>query len=249
MNSENKIEYKVLGVKNETENIFTLSLETPDGAPLSFLPGQYINVYFPELGTPEGKSYSISSLPGAKNFSLSVRTIGEFSNRLASRTKGDIILGSEPYGYFYSESENSPLVLIASGIGIAPFRGMILDQLQKNPDRPIRLFYGSRTLSGAAFREELEELSAKHPNFRLRYFITRDKPEHPLVEYGRMSGEKIFSVLAGWNEEDRKDGKNPAKTEGPEFLICGSIEFTRDLWRSLRTAGAPEESIYTEAFF
>ncbi len=250
MNEERKIKYEVLETRNETENIFTVVLKTPSGDPLSFSAGQYINVYFPETGKPEGKSYSISSPPGEKNFSLCVRTIGDFSKRLSSLSPGDKVTGTEPYGYFFSDSDDSPLVMIASGIGVSPFRSMILDQLKKNPGRPMRLFYGSCTLSGAVFGKEFETLAKKHPNFRLRYFITRENPGHPLAERGRMDGKKILSMLSFEEKgESAEKGGNGKNLNNAEFLICGSIEFTRDLWRSLQNAGAPEENIYTEAFF
>jgi ferredoxin-NADP reductase len=34
-----------------------------------------------------------------------------------------------------------------------------------------------------------------------------------------------------------------------EILICGSIQFTRDVWKGLKNTGLSEDIIYTEAFF
>ena len=42
-----------------------------------------------------------------------------------------------PYGYFYTESEMSPLVLIAGGIGIVPFKAMVQESILKTPNRKI----------------------------------------------------------------------------------------------------------------
>ena len=52
-------EYLVLGKKEEAPGVSTLFLENKSGGVPTFVPGQYINVYFPETGTPEGKAYSI----------------------------------------------------------------------------------------------------------------------------------------------------------------------------------------------
>ncbi len=50
-----------------------------------------------------------------------------------------------------------------------------------------------------------------------------------------MDGEKILSTLSD--------------KEKTEFLICGGIAFTRDIWKSLKLNGISEDRIYTEAFF
>src|SRR3989338_5642077 len=145
--AQSKYEYQVLATKNEVPGVVSLDL-APVGRKIpEFPPGQYITVYFPELGTPEGKAYSISSAPGEDRFTITVRGIGEFSNRLVSMSIGDRVIAGEPYGYFYSESNETPLVMIAAGIGVAPFRSMIIENVRKNPNRKLFLFHSSRVLS------------------------------------------------------------------------------------------------------
>ena len=235
MKEENKIRYKVVSSVKEAEGITTLSIENSAGELPHFIAGQYITVYFPELGTPEGKAYTISSAPSEKKFCITVKAIGEFSNRLCAMKKGDILLGSEPYGYFGTESEETPLCLIAAGVGITPFRSMIVEMLGEKSSRIIDLFYSCRTLAETAFRMELDALAKKNPNFRMHYAITREDVKIPGVSKKRLAAGEICRQIA-----------SPEKAE---FLICGSISFARDLWRGLRSAGIPEENILTEAFF
>ncbi len=228
---EPKERYRVREKIAEAPAVFTLKLSREDGTTPSYLPGQFITIYFPELGTPEGKAYSISSAPFEPTLAITVKKMGEFSNRLCALQTGDALVASRPCGYFFSESRESSLVLIAAGIGIAPFRGIILDALQHNPKREIFLFYSNRTVSDIIFANLLTSL----PAVTVIHFITREMSVPQEMRCGRMSAASLLETI----------GEAP----NPEFLICGSISFVRDLWRELQKAGVAEECIYTEAFF
>lgn len=230
------VRYTVLSRVEETPDVITLNLVSTNGSPLTFVAGQYINVYFPELNTPEGKAYSISSAPHEPSFAITVRAIGEFSHRLHALLPGDILFGSLPYGFFYTEFEESDIVMLAAGIGIAPFRSHIRDTLARNPARRITLMHSIRVTGDALFLGELNELKQRLPHFSLVHFVTREeRPELPGAIPRRMAAADVIERTAA-----------PASTE---FLICGSIPFTRDMWRSLRHAGISEDHMYTEAFF
>ncbi len=219
----------------EAPGVSTLKLLRDDGSIPAYIPGQCITVYFPESGTPEGKAYSISSAPWEDTMNITVRAIGDFSNRLCAMTSGDRITGSLPLGYFYSESGEAPLVMIAGGTGIMPFRSMILDAAKSNPSRNLSLFYSVRTMDDIIFANTFDIVWSGRENFNVQYFVTREKaPSCPIIQ-GRMNASAILRNLV----------------HGPEgeFLLCGSISFVRDMWRDLRSSGIPEEQLYTEAFF
>lgn len=220
--------------KTETPGVTTLFLSEKNKTVPEFIPGQFINVYFPDLGMPEGKAYSISSAPHEPLFSITVRAIGEFSHRLCDARPGDTISGSLPYGFFYPELEESDVVMLAAGIGITPFRSMLRHAARHSPKRRITLFNSSRTLSDMIFDEELAGLHKELPNFSITRFLTREGAPHKHISR-RIKAADIFPFIS-----------NTAHTE---FLICGSIPFTRDMWRDLRGAGISEDAMYTEAFF
>lgn len=222
--------YLVRGKKRENYDTVTLSLSYEDGTVPSFFSGQFISVYFPELNTPEGKSYSISSPPGENTFAITVKGIGEFSNRLCALKPGEKLLGSLPYGFFFSEEDDFDLVLIACGIGVTPFRSTILHTRTHKPERSITLFQSARTKADLLFEEELANVSG----VATHYFITRDLTPHPHTTGRRMRAEDIIAHC---------------RPEHAEFFICGSIPFVRDFWHGLKDQGVPEDRIYTEAFF
>lgn len=219
----------------ESPTIVTLQLTLVDDTIPVYRPGQFITVYFSELGTPEGKAYSISSSPSEKTLAITIRAIGLFSNKLCSMNRGDSFEASLPYGYFFSESDAVPLVLVAGGIGVTPFRSMIVESLRQFPARKIALFQSSRTADDLVFRKEFDELSRKYTNFKTIFFVTRDKSSNPSdfdrrIEVGDLVG-------------------NNGDVKAKEFFICGSIPFVRDMWKGLCQRGIPEENICTEAFF
>ena len=135
---ENKYLYKVIDVIKESHDVSTLVLSCSNFDISDYIAGQYITVYISESNTLEGKAYSISSAPSEKNITVTVKAVGEFSNKLTSLKIGDSVSASLPYGYFCVESEDTPMVMIAGGIGITPLRSMIFDSVTKNANRKIK---------------------------------------------------------------------------------------------------------------
>ena len=217
----------------EAPGVTTLELSCKEGSP-SYIPGQFITVYLPELATPEGKAYSIASAPN-EPLRITIAKRGEFSQRLCSLQPGDSFRALPAGGYFYSESKTSTLVMLAAGIGIAPYRAIIINTVRNDPERRLMLFYSNRTIADITFHRDLDDLAKAHPNLTVHNFVTREDPLPAGMTHGRMSAETIIHEVG-----DAPD---------PEYFICGSIEFVRDLWRGLKTAGVPEDRLYTEAFF
>ena len=233
---EQKPDARYIVQKNipEAPGVRTLQLLLLGGAVPPFVSGQFITVYAPNLGTPEGKAYSIWSAPHEPTLDITVKEMGKFSRYLCSRKTGDEIEGSLPYGYFYSESPTSTLVMVAAGIGVAPFRSMLLSAVRNHPGRPMALFCSNRTAQDIIFKKMLDELQAANANVRVFHFLTREDATASM-QSGRIRAHRILAQL--------KNEKNL------EFMLCGSIAFVRDLWRDLRAAGITEDAIYTEAFF
>ncbi len=226
--------YNITGDREEAPGVKTLLFFSEGGNP-PFIAGQFITVYFPELGVPEGKAYSISSVPSDKGLSITVKALGQFSNRLFGMRAGDSFLGSDPYGFFYSEEKDTPLVMLAVGIGITPFRSLITHALAENPKRSILLCYGNRTAGDIVFKKEFDELMARFEGVRVRHFLSRETAPPVWAEKGRMTIPRILLLVK--------------ELEKTEFMLCGSISFIRDMWQGLRASGIGEERIYTEAFF
>jgi ferredoxin-NADP reductase len=148
---------------------------------------------------------------------------------------GSVIAASGPYGFFYSEETDSTLVLLAGGIGIAPFRSIISDTLHRNPERKIFLHYSVSDYPDAAFLEDFSSFKKSCPGFAYTVHVTKGAVAGGDCCPGRISADKVAFL--------HKDDPSA------EYFMCGSIPFVRDMWRGLRAYNIPEERLYTEAFF
>src|SRR3989344_1847576 len=118
-----------------------LRFRLPPGKELRFKAGQFAQMFIPHDGKVRRTSYSIASSPGHKDyFELCVTLVdgGVSSSYLHSLKAGDRIQAMAPLGTFTFKDDNRDSVFIATGSGIAPFRSMIGDLLEKKT--PLRLF-------------------------------------------------------------------------------------------------------------
>lgn len=105
---------------------FELELSRPDG--FSFVPGQRIRF----IGRAQVKDYSLISTPADPFLSLCIRMVegGDFSPQLAHAGMDTPFDISGPYGYFTHRRSTRPVVLVATGTGIAPFVSMVRSGLK-----------------------------------------------------------------------------------------------------------------------
>ncbi len=227
--------WTVADVQTETPRIKNIYLESCSETP-AFIAGQYLTVKLPNCSPAEGKAYSISSAPTQSQVRLSVKRIGAFSEALLSLQPGDELITTAPYGFFYPEPEDSsPLVFVVGGIGITPCLSIIKDLAYQQNARPVQLHYSNQTESDIAFFAELEQLTAQHPNLSVMHYVTREQPANDSVTLGRMTIKSLLSQV-------------DLSTDA-EFFICGSMDFTKTMWKGLHGAGVPQHQLYTEGFF
>ena len=88
-----------------------------------------------------------------------------------------MITGDEPEGEFVLNDKdlNKNIIFLAGGIGITPFRSILLDLSEKKKEWPkITLLYANRD-KNILFQEIFNELADKHPELRIEYFIGENK--------------------------------------------------------------------------
>ncbi|MFW5639754.1 MAG: ferredoxin--NADP reductase [Thermodesulfobacteriota bacterium] len=122
MNSESNRQYatELLGRKDLSEDTRELRFSFPAG--FSFTPGQFIRFENHDLK----RDYSITTAPNDKVIELCVRDTGtgNFSSVLSSAQIGTRFRFSGPHGYFVYRPSTRPVVLVATGTGVAPFVSM-----------------------------------------------------------------------------------------------------------------------------
>lgn len=230
---EKELHWEIVKKEQEIHNVKTFWLKCKEE--VVFLAGQYLTIKLPGFEPSEGKAYSIASTPGEAEVRLAVKEIGAFSKEILKQEVGNTLITTEPYGFFYPEEDDEEdLVFLVGGIGITPVIS-IIKQLTANKDpRKIHLYYSNQTVADIAFYNELLELEKQNLNFSLTSHVTRENAPNPHLAK-RFDVAEIVEALT--------------ELENTLFFLCGSMHFTKDMWKSLREANVPPELIYTEGFF
>jgi ferredoxin-NADP reductase len=157
---------KLLSSHDEAGNVRTFVFETGG---LKWIAGQYQGYILPQAGKTEREYerwFTIASAPGEKEIHISTRvTESAFKQSLNALKPGEQIQAHTLGGDFTWEDEPSkPVVLIAGGIGVTPFRSMLIERAAKGKHLNATLLYFNRT-DDIAFRKEFDSLAARHPEF------------------------------------------------------------------------------------
>jgi ferredoxin-NADP reductase len=229
---------RVLELIDETPRCKSLVLEPP--AWPGHRAGQHVDVRLTaDDGYQTERSYSIASAPEDPNLVLTVERLddGEVSPYLTDElSPGDELELRGPIGgYFvWEQSLGGPLLLIAGGSGVVPFRAMLRHRTASGATTPTRLIYSSRALDDVIYRQELAEL-ADHDSVGVHLALTRAWPEDWPGHRGRID-RQLLEELA-W----------PADQQ-PLVYVCGPTAFVEAVAESLVQSGHQPERIKTERF-
>jgi ferredoxin--NADP+ reductase len=159
----------------------------PDSGPLDFKPGQYTVLGLPgsaprsSYADPEDepadpdkmikRAYSVasSSLQGEYlEFYVAMVRSGALSPRLFALHEGDRVwLGPKISGMFTLDDvpEGNDVVLVATGTGLAPYLSMLRSAYEFDANRTTIVGHAARVSWDLGYRQELESLAARYPNF------------------------------------------------------------------------------------
>jgi ferredoxin-NADP reductase len=121
--------------------------------------------------------FTISSAPYEENIMITTRFVSEgsssFKNALLNLEIGQNISALPPKGEFVIGDLSKSYVLIAGGIGITPFRSILLDlnYRKKLQSIEIYLLYSNRN-NEIIFKGKFDNLAKENLNFKLRYIIS-----------------------------------------------------------------------------
>lgn len=213
-------------VVHEAPGVSIIYFLLDGGWKLEYAAGQYITVFIDSSTTPAGKAYSLSSAPHEKWMSITVKNIGEFSGYLCGLKVGDTFTISRAYGFFNPNTAR-PLVALAAGVGISPILSVLKDEFNHNAQRPAHLFYSNKTPATIAHKKALSSTACA---------VTHHITAAAKVPAGMSPGRIILDdcVKAG---------------EDAFYMVCGSVQFVRDMWQGLTLRGVKPGDITTETFF
>ena len=137
-------------------------------------------------------------------------------------------------GYFvWEESLGGPLLLIAGGSGVVPFRSMWRHRRAVQSTVPVRLLCSARSLPLLIYQDELTQLTAD--GIEPSVTLTREQPEGWRGYRGRIDEDLLGRV--GWPPDKR-----------PLIYVCGPTAFVETTANALVALGHDPSRIRTERF-
>ncbi|MDO5647085.1 NADH:ubiquinone reductase (Na(+)-transporting) subunit F [Paracoccus sp. (in: a-proteobacteria)] len=199
---------------------------------------------------PVSRAYSIASRPQDAgrivfNIRLAVPPAGEettippglVSSWLFSLTPGDQVQVAGPFGEFHVQPTEREMIFIGGGVGMAPLRAMIHEQIGQGTGRRMRYFYGARTAGDLFYNDEFDAIAAEHPNFEWVAALTDPAPGD------RWTGQ------TGFIHETVRDAlrRHPAP-EDCEYYLCGPPVMISAVLATLARLGVEPQSIFNDDF-
>lgn len=184
------------------------------------------------------RAFSIASAPHEDSLMIATRMRDTaFKRVLKSMPLGSGVKIEGPFGDLKLHNNASKAaVLLAGGIGITPFRSIVVGAAKEKLPHHIFLFFSNRRPEDAPFLKELRELESQNPNFKLIACMTEMEKSHQQWEGER---EKINPGML----EKRLNGFPPAI-----YYVTGPPGFVAGIRTVLMGAGVDEDDIRTEEF-
>jgi ferredoxin-NADP reductase len=218
----------------------TCVLERPAG--FAFRAGQYVDVTLlePSFNDALGptRSFSIASAPREHDLLLLMRMRDSaFKRSLAAMPPGMPLLIEGPADDLALQlSDARETVMLAGGVGIAPFLSALREADCDGSHVAATLFYSNRRPEDAAFLDELRALAARIPGFRLVPIMTR-----------------MAESSCAWTGETERLALPLLKRylpalPGPQYYLSGSTLFISGMCQEIERAGVPGADIRIEMY-
>lgn len=231
---------KFIGSEPVAEGTILFRFEKPKG--FEYQAGQNCDFFLmnPRETDEEGnkRTFSLASSPEEPHLAFTTRMRDTaFKRALKAMKTWETIEMEGPFGdFFLHENVKRPAVLLAGGIGIAPFFSMIKDATKRNLPHKIVLFYSDSHPGNAPFLKELEELTKANKNFTFIPTMTamEKSKEKWHGETGYINAEKIKRFVP--------DDSNPL------YHIAGPLGMLSSMRGLLNTIGISNDDIRSEEF-
>lgn len=226
---------RIARIVEETRDARSVVLEIPDAIADKFRyhAGQFLSFRVEVDGHKLVRCYSLASSPDTDaEHKVTIKRVegGRVSNWFNQVPKvGDTLHVLRPAGLFRLRAEahdSRKVVLFGGGSGVTPVISILKTTLATTR-RPVKLVYANRDPESIIFREELDQLVAKHAG-RLDV-IHRLDVDHGFIDQAAA-------------REHIGEGTNA------DFYICGPAPFMDTVEATLQSLGVPSDSIFIERF-
>lgn len=198
---------KLTLVDKKQELIDVVSFIFKPEQPITWVAGQFMR-YHLEDPSPDQRTtnrfFTIASAPYEENIMVTTRFVpgdgSTFKKDLLKLVMGDSIEASGPGGDFVIDppagGPNLKYVFIAGGIGITPFRSILLDLNYRKLPIDVTLLYANRS-QDIIYKDELEALTENNPNFKLYYFIDPNRIDEKAIREHIPNLNSVIFYISG----------------------------------------------------
>lgn len=234
----------------------TMTFRWAKPADWDFRAGQFIDItlHDPPETDAEGdtRGFSISAAPCEGVIAITTRLRDTaFKRSLQQVPLGTTMKLEGPFGDFRLHHAARPAVLLAGGIGITPFRSMLVELIRCGTlPYDVVLFHANRQPQDAAFGDELRAMADQEPKFRFMPIVTRPELAPTWTgETGHIDGpmlDRHLARLGGGGGEATPDGN--VTGPGPIYYVAGPAAMVAASRAMLVAHGIDEDDIRGEEF-
>ncbi len=225
---------EVAEVEQVTAALWRLRLRLEEA--LDYYPGQFVELEAP--GRPgEWRAYSIANAAGEHtDLEFLVKRLpgGAFSGQIDRLGVGQPLGLRGPFGSSYLRVGDAPILLVATGSGLAPLRAMLQDAAVCEDRREIHFYYGARTRADLPLEAEIEGLRAALPGLDYRPCLSQ--PTADCRWEGRAS--RVTQAIQ----------REVSDASPYDAYLCGAPEMCDAIGRLLEAKGIGEANLFFDRF-
>ena len=208
----------------------------------TFEPGQFVDITLlnPPETDAEGdtRGFSIASAPFEDTLMVATRMRDTaFKRVLKTLPLGTEVKIEGPFGDLRLHNRASrPAVVLSGGIGITPFRSILVQAAHDQRPHRIVFLYANRRPEDAPFLEDMRALTRHNPNFTFVPTMTDMQSSHlPWEgERGRIDQKMLSKYLDG--------------IDSAIYYVTGPAGMVKGLRAVLKDMGVDDDDIRTEEF-
>jgi predicted ferric reductase len=226
--------WRVVEVRPERGNSYSLVLEADGHAGLHFLPGQFAWLRFGAFSLDEHPFSFSSSATEPHRVEFGIKALGDFTGQVGETPHGTRAYLDGPHGAFSIDRYPSAgYVFIAGGIGITPILSCLRTMADRRDSRPVLLLNAQKNLEQATF---YEAIAALEDRLDLEVVHVLDDPDEA------WTGER------GFIDHALLERRLPREQITRDYFLCGPPPMMEAVRAALKQRGIGDEHIHLERF-
>ena len=235
-----KMPGRVLSLQRPAADVALLRVQLPANQSFQYRAGQYVEFLLRDgarrsysmanaphnLGTPPAIELHIRHMPG-----------GKFTDQVFGTMKEkDIVRMEGPFGsFFLREDTAKPMVLLASGTGLAPIKALVERLREIGSQRPAVLYWGCRSRADLYLHDWASAAATELPWLRYVPVLSEPRPED---DWQGRTGLVHQAVMADWPD-----------LSGHQVYACGAPIMVASAQRDfIARCGLPEDEFHADSF-